>query len=357
MRLFFLLITVLARLSWLSESFGIGSMARKVRQSAHSRISSSDDKSIALDDTRRAFIATTSSVVTGSLLIGTSTPANAAVGTLPEFSETNAILQGLTVNVADKSQLDAMVGFLSDGFGFQILRQRIRGNIEDIWLGFGPEQLSIPSEFTIPVSSFSTYGGHASIHLQYDSQTKSPLYRIGDPAPGDNIAYLQVGVTGYRISKIVSNGGNILDAYGNVNVISPAGLPMRGIVGFVPDPMMFVAINCADVRASKAYYEQLGFVELDVPYARPSKGTTIFEPAPPKGSVYMAPSPNSMGVLLFPAKKKRLTPNPVVESLTIVYSPAEGSEGQEVPLLVDPSGVSIKFQRVSDFESEEKVTR
>lgn len=35
------------------------------------------------------------------------------------------------------------------------------------------------------------YGGHASICVRYDAQSKAALYRIGDPAPGDNIAYVQ----------------------------------------------------------------------------------------------------------------------------------------------------------------------
>lgn len=59
------------------------------------------------------------------------------------------------------------------------------------WLGFGPEQLSIPDDFKIPVSSFGKYGGHASLCVRYDNQARAPLYRIGDEAPGDNIAYLQ----------------------------------------------------------------------------------------------------------------------------------------------------------------------
>ena len=58
-------------------------------------------------------------------------------------------------------------------------------------MGFGPEQLSIPENFQIPVSSFGQYGGHASICIRYNTQAKSALYRIGDAAPGDNIAYLQ----------------------------------------------------------------------------------------------------------------------------------------------------------------------
>ena len=170
---------------------------------------------------------------------------------------------------------------------------------------------------------------------------------------------------------MVANGGKIIDAYGLVNVVSPCGLPMRGIVGISPDPMMFVAINCQDVQQSRLFYEQLGFVEQDVPYSRPSKGTTIFEPAPPKGSVYMSPSPNCMGVLLLPTtnKRKKITPNPVMDSLNIVYTPSSGSDpgssssskngdtSSSDMTVQDPSGVPVRFQSISDFEAEEKITR
>lgn len=128
-------------------------------------------------------------------------------------------------------------------------------------MGYGPEQLSIPSDFTIPVSSFAKYGGHAAIHIRYEAEATSVYYRRGEDAPGNNIAFLQVGVPAYRISQMVANGGNVLDAFGIVNVVSPCGLPMRGIIGISPDPIMFVAINCADVQQSRAFYEQLGFVE------------------------------------------------------------------------------------------------
>lgn len=71
--------------------------------------------------------------------------ANAAVGNLPEFSDSDAIIQGLTVNVADRSQLDSMVDFLLNGFDFQILRQRIRDSVEEVvspsffdWITFHP---------------------------------------------------------------------------------------------------------------------------------------------------------------------------------------------------------------------------
>ena len=157
---------------------------------------------------------------------------------------------------------------------------------------------------------------------------------------------------------MVASGGKIIDAYGLVNVVSPSGLPIRGIVGISPDPMMFVAINCKDVKQSKAFYEQLGFVEQNVPYSRPSNGTTIFEPAPPKGSCYMAPSPNCMGVLLLPSKqRKAITPNPVVESLNIVYRPSTEASSDDSPTLTDPSGTPVKFTSETDFTKVEKVTR
>jgi hypothetical protein len=288
----------------------------------------------------------------------------AAVGSLPEYAQANAILQGITIRVVDKSQQDSMISFLNEAFDCQVLRKRIRGNIEETWMGYGPEQLSIPDDFTIPVSSFGKYGGHASIHIVYDSKATTPLYRKGDDAPGNNIAFVQLGVPTYRISKMVANGGNILDAYGIVNVVSPSGLPIRGIVGISPDPIMFVAINCANVQASKVYYEQLGFVEQEYPYARPSKGTGQFEPPQPPKSVYMAPSPNCMGVLLLQADKKlarNITPNPVVDSLNVVYSPSTGSSqfdgDNQFPHTVDPSGVVTTFQAVDKFKEEEIVTR
>jgi hypothetical protein len=46
-----------------------------------------------------------------------------------------------------------------------------------------------------------------------------------------NIAYLQLGVPTYRTSQMVNYGGSVLDAYGWVNVICPAGLPPRAVVG------------------------------------------------------------------------------------------------------------------------------
>lgn len=72
---------------------------------------------------------------------------------------------------------------------------------------------------------------------------------------------LLVGVPEYRISQMVKEGGNVLDAYGKVEVISPAGLPIRALIGISPDPIMLLALNCPNVNESRAFYEGLGFTE------------------------------------------------------------------------------------------------
>lgn len=59
------------------------------------------------------------------------------------------------------------------------------------WLGFGPEELKIPDDFEIPVSSFAKYGGHMALKVVLDSRSTKVAYRAGDDAPGNNIAFLQ----------------------------------------------------------------------------------------------------------------------------------------------------------------------
>jgi len=89
-------------------------------------------------DTRRSALKK-ASLVAGSFATSfiVSEGSQAAVGTLPEFSDTNAILQGVTVNVADQSQEDSMISFLTDAFDFQVLRQRKIGSTTDtvcLWM-------------------------------------------------------------------------------------------------------------------------------------------------------------------------------------------------------------------------------
>ncbi|KAL9186450.1 hypothetical protein ACHAXT_005688 [Thalassiosira profunda] len=321
---------------------------------------------------RRGILASSLGAAAVSLPIGDHNAARAALGTLPEFADANAAFQSITVDVTDKSQFDETIAFFTNSFdGMKVLRERGGGGggIKDAWLGFGPETLSIPPAFELPVSSLSQYGGHASLHLRYDPSATAPLYKRSggefnnEPAPGDNIAYLQLGVPQYRISQMTKHGGNVLDAYGWVNVVSPAGLPVRAIVGIRPDPMMFLAVNCEDVNKSEEFYAKLGFARQEYPYARLNQGQGQFEPPQPSGSAYVAPSPNSMGVLLLPRerklRKKAVVPNRVLRSMNVVYAPTEdggGSAGGLDPQFADPSGVPVAFVAQEYLEKEIKQT-
>jgi hypothetical protein len=66
-----------------------------------------------------------------------------------------------------------------------------------------------------------------------------------------------------------------------------------------------------------------------------------------------------MGVLLLPKKgRKTIVANPTIDSLNIVYRPADenlGDNGSTV--IADPSGLPVKFQSVGDFSKLEKTTR
>ena len=83
---------------------------------------------------RREMMTKTVALASASLLpavFGSPEMSSAAVGTLPEFSETNAIVQGLTINVADASQQKLMIEFLLNSFSFEIQRQRIQDSVEE----------------------------------------------------------------------------------------------------------------------------------------------------------------------------------------------------------------------------------
>ena len=96
----------------------------------------------------------------------------------------------------------------------------------------------------------------------------------------------------------------------------------------------------------------------EYPFCRPNKGQGQFEPPQPKGSVYLAPSKNSMGVLLLKAPKKKVKTNPTFSSMTIVYTPSEGTDASSGSMKVtDPNAVPVSFIPFTAFEKEEKGTR
>lgn len=73
---------------------------------------------------QQSLLATITTAAASSSILTTSTTANAAVGSLPEFSDTNAILQSITIDVTDKTQYDETIAFFVNGFEMKILRQR-----------------------------------------------------------------------------------------------------------------------------------------------------------------------------------------------------------------------------------------
>ena len=92
------------------------------------------DNDIPSEPSRRSLFEKSVTIASSLLVTGGSVhvqQSSAAVGSLPEFMDANAILQGLTVNVADPSQQKSMIEFLTQGLGFEVLRQRIRGPIEE----------------------------------------------------------------------------------------------------------------------------------------------------------------------------------------------------------------------------------
>ena len=75
---------------------------------------------------RRSVLEKGSKTIGASLLLNTISVehSDAMVGSLPEFNDSNSVIQGVTIDVADLSQQNDMIDFLREGFNFRVLRQR-----------------------------------------------------------------------------------------------------------------------------------------------------------------------------------------------------------------------------------------
>lgn len=231
----------------------------------------------------------------------------------------------IVINVEDPQ---ATLEFFEKGLDMVVDKDRV---------SWGPTQLSRPPGFRPGVSSFDEDGGHASI-----------VVGRGPGNPGDGVAFVQMAMSFVRASKLVTYGGTITEAYGNVNVIAPGGLPLRLLVGDeVKDRMMYVALKYQDVPRARKFYEDLGYREAPYPRARlPTKEETPFDPNPPRGSVYLQYCDDSLGLLLTRSYKDRFTANyakPVVgdvyAGLRIAAPPTDPvfTDGQPLQLR-DPEG-------------------
>jgi len=117
-----------------TQHLRLSSPPRTARLLLSARISNADDqdeyqkeKMVTSNNTRRSIlkqVISTSAILSSSLLTGGSI-ANAAMGTLPEFEDTNAIFQGITIDVTDKASYEQSIEFFTSCFdGMKVLRER-----------------------------------------------------------------------------------------------------------------------------------------------------------------------------------------------------------------------------------------
>lgn len=293
----------------------------------------------------------------------TSAPAALAVGTLPETTKLPRVAVQGSVRVSSSAPL---VDFLTKGLGFTVLRREqysVNGKRAiTTTVGYGPEQLAVPTDFAPGVTSFQGYGGHFTLQLvEVMDEKDDGVLRFYEPGTG--LAYIQIGLPNYRISKLLEYGGEITSSYGFTEVVAPGGLPLRIILGnSVRDPFMFQALYTTNLAASENFYtREIGMKRCKYPRARPVEESS-FEPPQPKGSVFLSYSEDSFGVLLLSRDKKDASKGPiragsVYGGLVIATDGAgggvggagaagDGAAGEAATLprpLVDPDGFGVSF--------------
>ena len=204
------------------------------------------------------------------------------MGTLPETTKLPRVAVQGSVRVSSSAPL---VDFLTKGLGFTVLRREqysVNGKRAiTTTVGYGPEQLAVPTDFAPGVTSFQGYGGHFTLQLvEVMDEKDDGVLRFYEPGTG--LAYIQIGLPNYRISKLLEYGGEITSSYGFTEVVAPGGLPLRIILGnSVRDPFMFQALYTTNLAASENFYtREIGMKRCKYP-ARPVEESS-FEPPQPK---------------------------------------------------------------------------
>lgn len=244
---------------------------------------------------RDAFSTTLKGAAALSGLAATGTAPTHALGELPEVAQLSRLPAHAVVKTQDMA---ALVDFLTKGVGLRVLRtEKAADGAEVNFVGFGPEQLVIPSEFQPGLSTFADYGGHFSFKLVSVPEDE-PL------DVGFGLAYFKLGMPFYRFSKVLEYGGEVISSYGWTYVRAPGGLPLQIVLGDQPrDPIMLAAVYVKDIKKAEAYYAKLGMKRQDFPYARATV-PSVFEPQQPKNSVFMGFSDDSFGMLLLPCPRE-----------------------------------------------------
>ena len=176
------------------------------------------------------------------------------------------------------------------------LREVSGPEYDSVFLGYGPAPYSKPPGFLPGVSSFDDYGAHFALELR--APKKNAALRVGN-----GLQFIQLALPNVRISKLIAAGGNITEAYGNINVLAPGcDVPFRIIIGEIRDPFMFAALRVRDTAAAAQFYqsEPVAMSPQPYPQARPFSPPGPFEPEQPQGSVYLAHSNDTFGMLLLP---------------------------------------------------------
>mmetsp|Transcript_12835 Transcript_12835/g.19281 ORF Transcript_12835/g.19281 Transcript_12835/m.19281 type:complete len:385 (+) Transcript_12835:1-1155(+) len=219
-----------------------------------------------------------------------------AIGSLFEFRSQNLVLQDVSFNVPTPT-IDAEV--LNALFVNKCNTLRSSAGKEEIVIGFGPDAFAQPNGFMPGVSSFSMYGGHATLTLKSNALSDGTVEIY---EKGNGLQYIKIGAEDIRLSKGIEKGANIKYAYGWVDLDTPGNIPVEVVVGITRDPIMIACIRVSNLQQSIQFFtETMGMSQLPFPLSR-APGSA-FEPAMPKDAVYMGYSESSMGVLLKPTIK------------------------------------------------------
>lgn len=311
---------------------------------------------------RGSFVHTSAMLLATGGVLATAPRPSSAIGDLFEFKDQDRFAQHLTVQVPNMN--DAL-RFWLDGVGMKVLRTSASRQYNTTVVGFGPEALQQPPDFVPGVSSFQGYGGHFGIELNSPigggDEEETVFYDTGS-----GVQFLQVAVDEYRISKVVKYGGIVESGYGFLQVLTPGGLRLRLLSGVRRDPPAFVAVKVADTKKSIAWYTDVaGMQKMPYPLAR-APGS-VFEPAQPKDSVFMAYEGGAFGVLLVPRERGEvIRPGSFVSLAVLVEDldkiagdssvPVQTADGANTAVrfvpLIDPDGYVVKFVDYDDWRKE-----
>lgn len=124
------------------------------------------DESSGTTTDRQGFLQRMGGLATAAGVLGAASfapvPSAQAIGELAEWAPDQRFAQHLVINVPD---MEAALAFYIQGLQLQVLRTRLVGGMNSTFVGFGPETLTQPPDFTLGVSSFNMYGAHFALEL------------------------------------------------------------------------------------------------------------------------------------------------------------------------------------------------